>query len=230
MWRCVVRVPTDQLMAAAATLVRAEQWDVAAGLMEAAEPDDPAEAAGLALALAEAAVDRDFWRGSRGSAAVLARAEAVLGQSSDPVPAFDLDLLRLQRDYTVALFGSGDGSAPEGGGHQTGELDRLRSGRPRPIAVGLGGRRSGVGWSRTTCAATLPRPPCGTRRRWSTPSAPGTSCWPAGRCGISEITRTPRVISRWRVSIGSGLIWCGRVLVTFRACLPGACSDRKSVV
>ena len=88
---------------AATHLMRAGQWTAATDLLTAAQTDDPAERAELALALAEVAVDQDFGHQTDHAPAALAAAEdAVLNGS------WDLSMLKFRKDYSIALSQSGD--------------------------------------------------------------------------------------------------------------------------
>jgi len=96
------------VVAAAAELMRAGQWAAATDLLTATRADDPGEHRSLALALAEVAVDRDFAQQTDHASAALAAVDEV----ADDSIAWDVDMLKLRKDYANALFGSG-GDADE---------------------------------------------------------------------------------------------------------------------
>ncbi|WP_350275333.1 tetratricopeptide repeat protein [Kribbella sp. HUAS MG21] len=121
-------VAATDLVDAAVQLMRAGQWTAATDLLTAAHTDDPAERRTLALALAEVAVDQDFAQQTDHASAALAVAE----QLSDDSSTWDLELLKLRKDYGTALFGSPTGAA--------GLADRAR----RLIAQAPDDRRRGT--------------------------------------------------------------------------------------
>lgn len=86
------------LVTAATHLMRAGQWTAATDLLTAAHPDDAAERAALAFALAEVTVDHDFGQQTDHASAALA---AV------PNDSWDLAMLKFRKDYATALFQSG---------------------------------------------------------------------------------------------------------------------------
>ena len=96
------------VVAAAAELMRAGQWAAATDLLTATRADDPGEHRSLALALAEVAVDRDFAQQTDHASAALAAVDEV----ADDSIVWDVDMLKLRKDYANALFGSG-GDADE---------------------------------------------------------------------------------------------------------------------
>ena len=90
------------VVTAATQLMHAGQWAAATSLLTAAEAEDAAEREVLALALAGVAVDEDFGLQTDHAPAALAAADAVLNGS------WDLAMLKLRKDYSTALFHSGD--------------------------------------------------------------------------------------------------------------------------
>jgi hypothetical protein len=104
---------------AAVQLMRAGQWTAATELLTAARADDPAERRTLALALAEVAVDQDFSQQTDHAPVALAAVEQVVGQVVEQVVGqvvdesigWDVEMLKLRKDYATALFGSGEGGA-----------------------------------------------------------------------------------------------------------------------
>jgi hypothetical protein len=103
-------ITAARLADAARTLAHAGQWPRALELLAAASPGGEAERAVLAVAAAEVSVDHDFWCGTEGAAARLARAaEAVAAEAATSAEhgtlRWDLDLIRLRRDYYTELIG-----------------------------------------------------------------------------------------------------------------------------
>ncbi|HZX02457.1 hypothetical protein [Kribbella sp.] len=90
----------EAVVTAATKLMLAGHWTAATDLLTATRSDDPAEQQALALARAAVAVDHDFGQQSDHATAALA---AV------PEDSWDLDMLKLRKDYADALFHSGDG-------------------------------------------------------------------------------------------------------------------------
>lgn len=97
------RLAATDVVVAATRLMRSGQWTAATDLLTATRPDDPAERRTLALALAEVAVDRDFAQQTDHASAALAAVEQVADESI----AWDVEMLKLRKDYANALFGSG---------------------------------------------------------------------------------------------------------------------------
>jgi hypothetical protein len=99
-------IPASQLAAAARALMLAGRWAQATDLLAAASPADDAERSALAVAVADVAVDQDFWiRTAVGSRALDQAPVAAAGP--------DLDFLRLKHDYNAELFrGWQPGAAP----------------------------------------------------------------------------------------------------------------------
>lgn len=105
------RVPTGvtEIMAAVTALSWAARWDVARGLLEAAQPADAGGTAArrLALAAAEISVHHDFrTAGPRWAPDAIAAAEAVAAAQD----RWQLDFLEVEHDYGRELIGE-DGSA-----------------------------------------------------------------------------------------------------------------------
>lgn len=117
-------ITAARLADAARTLAHAGQWPRALDLLAAASPDGEAERAVLAVAAAEVSVDHDFWCGTRGAAAHLARATEAVAAGAAASAAhgtlswdldLDLDLVRLRHDYYAELIGpDGPRFGPEG--------------------------------------------------------------------------------------------------------------------
>jgi tetratricopeptide (TPR) repeat protein len=90
-----------QLADAALALSRTGRFAAATSLLAATEADDPADAAALALAAAEVAIDQDQFSGTRLGPAALAAAAAV---AADPLSAWELELLRVRQEYVAEIF------------------------------------------------------------------------------------------------------------------------------
>jgi tetratricopeptide (TPR) repeat protein len=99
------RVAATDVVGAAVQLMRAGQWAAATDLLTATKADAPAERRTLALALAEVAVDQDFAQQTDHAPSALAAVEEVVDESIE----WDLEMLKLRKDYGTALFGAGDG-------------------------------------------------------------------------------------------------------------------------
>jgi hypothetical protein len=99
----LVPVPADALRRAAAALCRAARWDEATALLDAA---GPASSPVLAVAAADTAVDRDFWHRESSSATddAVRRAAELLGEAPQAEDAWDLERVRLRREYFEQLF------------------------------------------------------------------------------------------------------------------------------
>lgn len=138
-------ITAARLADAARTLAHAGQWPRALELLAAASPDGEAERVVLAVAAAEVSVDHDFWCGTRGADAHLARAaETVAAETAAAGAAastahgtlpWDLDLIRLRHDYYTELIGSdGPRFGPEGRDARVTEDLTARAARLRQAA------------------------------------------------------------------------------------------------
>jgi hypothetical protein len=148
-------ITAARLADAARTLAHAGQRPRALDLL-AASPDGEAERAVLAVAAAEVSVDHDFWCGTEGAAAHLARAAeavaagAAAGAAHGTLP-WDLDLIRLRHDYYMELIGpDGPRFGPEGRDARVAEDLAARAARLRQTAKD-GGRAA----SATFCAGLI---------------------------------------------------------------------------
>jgi tetratricopeptide (TPR) repeat protein len=137
----MAEIAAAPLAAAARALTLAGQWTQAAALLAAAVGANDAERAVLAIAEAQVAVDHDFWcRTKHGSSALPRASAAVADGPTDPVLAFDLELLQLRYSYAQELFGA-DGSPRFGPfGRDASVIDDLaaRAGRLRAAAPDQG--------------------------------------------------------------------------------------------
>jgi hypothetical protein len=138
----VAKVGSGLVLAAARALIMAGQWDLADRLLAATETGDQAERAALALMRAQVAVELRQWRGTGDPASALDTAAALIAAAGDQEAAFDLELLRLFRDYWAELL-PGDGTVHFGpGGRDAGVLDELRERAERLAAAAPDGRRA----------------------------------------------------------------------------------------
>lgn len=101
--------PVDPLIDAARALMRAGQWGIGAQLLSAAGGDEPR----VAVALAELAVDRDYWCGTSEAGDLLAKAETAAAGA--PALAWELALLSTVHHYYGTIIGP-DGQARIGPG------------------------------------------------------------------------------------------------------------------
>jgi tetratricopeptide (TPR) repeat protein len=122
----VAEVEGGLLLEAAQALARAAGWELADRLLASAGSTDQAERAQLAVARAQIAVEVRQWRGTGDPAPAIDAAAALLDVPADRDAAFDLDLLRLFRDYWTELIP--EGAAPHLGseGRDAARLDELR--------------------------------------------------------------------------------------------------------
>lgn len=107
----MAEIPVQHVTAAARALMLAGAWDAASGLLAAVTGGQPGEAAALALARAQAAVEVRQWRGTGDPAPALSAAADLIAGSGDEALALDLELLRLFADYWAELMPAG-GRAP----------------------------------------------------------------------------------------------------------------------
>ena len=89
-------VDTAALLAAAEGLSRAARYDLAAALLDSADP-------AVAVARAEVAVAADWAVGADTASPYVEAAEHALSAGADPVLRWDLDFIRLRQDYGSQL-------------------------------------------------------------------------------------------------------------------------------
>lgn len=104
----MAQLRVHDVVIAATHLLRAGQWIAATNLLRAVQTEDPAEYRALALAVAEVAVDQDFAQQTENAAAALAAATAALETLPDATADWDVEMLRLRKDYGTELFIAGD--------------------------------------------------------------------------------------------------------------------------
>jgi tetratricopeptide (TPR) repeat protein len=139
----VATVEGSLVLETARTLILAGQWDLADRLLASAASAEAAERAALALLRAQVAVEIRQWRGTGDPAAAVDAAAALIEAAGHPELAFDLDLLRLFRDYWAEMM-PGGGTPPHFGpeGRAPAVLDELRDRAARLVATAPGGRRA----------------------------------------------------------------------------------------
>jgi len=153
-------ITAARLADAARALAHAGQWPRALELLAVVGPDGEAERAVLAVAAAEVSVDHDFWCGTKGAAAHLARAAETV--AADAVASaghgtlsWDLDLIRLRHDYYAELIGpDGPRFGPEGRDTRVTEDLAARAARLRQTAPD-GGRTASAAFSAGLIADNL---------------------------------------------------------------------------
>ena len=127
----MLQIPAGQVIDAAQALKLAGRWALAGQLLAAASADTPAERAAVSMAKATVAVDADFWHrtASPGAQAAVAEATSFITEAAGAdaeltVLRYDLEMLRLQRDYSTELFRP-DGPESGPGGRDPAVLDEL---------------------------------------------------------------------------------------------------------
>lgn len=110
----MAEIAVGQVIAGAQALTRAGCWELAGQLLAAARTHQPREQTAIALAMAEVAVDQDYWCRTGRAEPVLDRAAEAVAQSADGSDLYDLDFLRLRQDYVSMVSDSGEGP-PAGG-------------------------------------------------------------------------------------------------------------------
>jgi tetratricopeptide (TPR) repeat protein len=102
-----VSIPVDEIVAAARDLARGGRWHRALGLLDAATATDAHARALLASAAAEAALECDWFGGTRaGNARLIAAERAGSVADLDSGSRWDLAFLRLRQEYFGRLFGA----------------------------------------------------------------------------------------------------------------------------
>lgn len=142
----MAEVESSLVLETARALILAGQWDLADRLLASARPTgpaEPAERAALALLRAQVAAEIRQWRGAGDPTAAVDAAAALIEAAGDPGLAFDLDLLRLFRDYWAEMMPD-DGTPPHFGpeGRDPAMLDELRDRAGRLVAAAPGDRQA----------------------------------------------------------------------------------------
>lgn len=100
----MAQLSVDAVISAATHLQRAAQWTAATNLLCTTSTDDPAERRALALSLAEVAVDQDFAQKTDNAADALTAATQAVTTLPDATITWDIEMLRLRKDYGTELF------------------------------------------------------------------------------------------------------------------------------
>jgi|SRR5262245_17802899 len=118
----MVSVELNPVLAAAAALRLAGQWEVALALLAATESISSTDRLALAMAAAETEVDASFWRediqprGALDQAAAMhdaATADAGFDKTVLAETAWQLDYLRMRRSYNAALHARDSSAGPK---------------------------------------------------------------------------------------------------------------------
>jgi tetratricopeptide (TPR) repeat protein len=109
----MAEITLSPLLDASTALMRAGRWSSAAALLQSVTPSTPAERLALAAGLAEVTVDQDFGQQTDNAGPALAVLESALASTPDPVVGWDLDFLRLRKEYSIALFTSARDAGPD---------------------------------------------------------------------------------------------------------------------
>jgi tetratricopeptide (TPR) repeat protein len=129
------------VVTAATQLMRAGQWAAATELLRATQAENPAEHEAIALARAEVAVDQDFAQQTDHAPAALAAITPALEQLPDATTGWDVEMLRLRKDYGTELLREGEPTA-------AGESDDAAAADPdvrdQAAAAGSDGRDQAV--------------------------------------------------------------------------------------
>ena len=108
----MAEIALSPVLESSTALMRAGRWSTATTLLQAVTPATPAERLAISAALAEVAVDQDFAQQTTDADHALAVLEEALAESSDAIIGWDLDFLRLRKDYGTALLAGGDELQP----------------------------------------------------------------------------------------------------------------------
>ncbi|TCN41956.1 hypothetical protein EV644_104338 [Kribbella orskensis] len=108
----MAEIALSPVLESSTALMRAGRWSTATTLLQAVTPATPAERLAVAAALAEVAVDQDFAQQTTNADHAIAVLEEALAESPDAIIGWDLDFLRLRKDYGTALLAGGDELQP----------------------------------------------------------------------------------------------------------------------
>ena len=108
----MAEIALSPVLESSTALMRAGRWSTATTLLQAVTPATPAERLAISAALAEVAVDQDFAQQTTNADHALAVLEEALAESPDAIIGWDLDFLRLRKDYGTALLAGGDELQP----------------------------------------------------------------------------------------------------------------------
>ncbi|TDO48662.1 hypothetical protein EV643_107292 [Kribbella sp. VKM Ac-2527] len=144
----MTEIALPEVLDAAAGLSRAARWDDATRLLDAVRTHDPADLVALAVARATIAVDQDLFQQTDHGPAAMAKLEQALQEAPDPAVGWDLEFLRLRKDYATELFSrsavdaeQSDGERAEGSGMAAAErlaewAERLQATAPSEDRAG----------------------------------------------------------------------------------------------
>ncbi len=136
----MAQIALSPVIEAGTALMRAGRWTTATSLLQAITPSTPLERLVVAALLAEVAVDQDFGQQTDHAGQALAVLAEALSDAPDPVVSWDLDFLRLRKDYGTALFAGDRGS----GTVLAKRTDRLRETAPYESRAGHAAFYAGV--------------------------------------------------------------------------------------
>jgi hypothetical protein len=119
----------ESLITAARDLIRGGRWTTAQDLLAAAEPADAHEAGAIAVAAAEADVDRAFFTRQAPDETLLA---AARDRAADPAQAWAADFAQLRASYAPQLFAKLSGATSDSD-DLAAEADRLAGQAPDPV-------------------------------------------------------------------------------------------------
>jgi tetratricopeptide (TPR) repeat protein len=118
----MTEIALSEVLDAAAGLSRAARWDDATRLLDAVRTHDPADLVALATARATIAVEQDLFQQTDHGPAAMAKLEQALKEAPDPAVGWDLDFLRLRKDYATELFRRSAVDAEQSGGERAAGL------------------------------------------------------------------------------------------------------------
>lgn len=136
----MAEIALSPVLESSTALMRAGRWNTATSLLQAVIPATSAERLAIAAALAEVAVDQDFAQQTANADHALGVLEEALAGSPDAIFGWDLDFLRLRKDYGTALFAGEDLQLGADGRDRADALakraDRLRDSAPDDARTG----------------------------------------------------------------------------------------------
>jgi tetratricopeptide (TPR) repeat protein len=130
----MTEIALPEVLDAAAGLSRAARWDDATRLLDAVRTDHPADLAALATARATIAVDQDLFQQTDHGPAAMDTLQQALEQAPDPIAGWDLEFLKLRKDYATELFNrSGSTALAE---QLADRVEQLRTSAPTDARAG----------------------------------------------------------------------------------------------
>ncbi|MEV5965484.1 hypothetical protein AB0L70_27190 [Kribbella sp. NPDC051952] len=109
----MAELSVQDVITAATRLRLGAQWDAAAALLRATDSQAPAERRAIAVALAEVLVDQDFAQLTDHGGEALAAATQAVDTLPDATSSWDVEMLRLRKDYSRELFRKDDSADGE---------------------------------------------------------------------------------------------------------------------